>query len=80
MQLDIITDERGRQVENVRVLELPNNKIYFKYTSPYGFVQVNFDKGQMPESLRGSYTSLDAAKIAVQTYLANKKRDVKVNG
>lgn len=80
MQLDILTDNDGRQIDNVRVLDLGNNKIYFKYTDPYGFIQVNFDKGQMPENLRGSFTSLDTAKIAVENYLANKKRDVKVNG
>jgi len=80
MQLETMTDQDGRQIDNIRVLDLGNNKIYFKYTDPYGFIQVNFDKGQMPESLKGSYTSLDAAKIAVKNYLANKKRDVKVNG
>lgn len=75
MQLEILTDSNGLQIDNVRVLDLGNNKIYFKYTDPYGFIQVNFDKGQMPENLRGSYTSLDAAKTAVENYLLNKKRD-----
>lgn len=77
MQLDIVEDVNGRQVENIRVLDLGNNKIYFKYTDPFGFIKVSFDKGQMPDWLKGDYTSLEAAKNAIKTYLANKKREPK---
>lgn len=77
MQFETMEDANGRPIENVRVLDLGNNKLYLKYTDPYGFVTINFDKGQVPQHLRGQYTSMDAAKIAALNYLENKKREVK---
>lgn len=59
----------------VRVINLDNNKIYMKRTDPFGFIEVNFDKGQMPEALAdGKFTTWDAAERAVYQYLREKDR------
>lgn len=60
--------------DRVRVIDLGNNKIYMKQTDPFGLIYVNFDKGQMPDKLKGAYTSFEYAKRAIDQYLSEKKR------
>ena len=60
----------------VQVLELDNNKMVLKRTDPYGFIYISFERGQVPESLKGAYTTWEAAKAAVNNYLAEKGREV----
>lgn len=71
---DPFSSDVKRDLPAVKRIELENNTIYIKKTDPYGFWTVNFDKGQMPENLRGSYTSFSDAEREVLTYLRNKKR------
>lgn len=64
--------------EKTRVIELDNNKVYLKQKDPYGYWYVNFDKGQMPENLKGAYTDYDYAYKSVVNYLnANNRKIVK---
>lgn len=64
-----------RDDPRVKVIELENNKIYLKRTDPYGFIEMNFDKGQMPEHLRDArWTTWEEAKKAVDQYLREKGR------
>jgi hypothetical protein len=39
----------------------------------YGFFQITFEKGQVPEQLSGRYSTLAAAKKAFISYEANRK-------
>lgn len=57
-----------------RVIDLGNNKIILKQTDPFGLVHINFERGQMPDELKGSFTSFDYAKRAIEIYLNKKKR------
>jgi hypothetical protein len=53
-----------------------DNDFIFKQEGPYGFWNVSRERGQVPESLSGAYTSIDAAREAVQVY-ANKLSQAK---
>ena len=39
----------------------------------YRFFEIKFTKGVMPSELSGKYSSMKMAKIAVETYVRNKK-------
>jgi hypothetical protein len=57
-------------------IQLENgNSVHFKRDPRYGFWAVNFDKGGMPETLKGHYTSLIQAKSAVKNYLAVRPKN-----
>lgn len=60
--------------ERLISIDLGNNKINMKRTDPYGFWTIGFDKGQVPEKLRGLYTSAEVARRAVTAYLDEKGR------
>lgn len=60
-----------------RVIELDNNKLHVQRKDPYGFWEIHFDKGQIPDDLKGRYTSFDEAKKAIDVYLREKKREIK---
>ncbi len=58
-----------------RIYKLENgNKIHIKATDPYGFWYINLDKGQLPEKLKGAYTTLEMARKDIERYLAEKGR------
>ena len=60
--------------ENIRVFKLDNNKITLKRNDPFGFITIHFDKGQLPDNMRGHYTNFDVAKRDVLRYLDKKQR------
>ena len=66
-----------KDTPRIKTLELDNNKMLLKRTDPYGFISVHFERGQVPESLRGNYTTWEAAHAAVDQYLKEKGREVK---
>lgn len=55
--------------ENERSIETENSKINLRRTDPYGFWHVSFERGAIPSSLEGAFTTLDSAVNAVQNYL-----------
>jgi hypothetical protein len=63
-----------------RVIELDNNKIHFRAKDPYGHWFVNFDKGQIPDSLKSAFTSFYEAEKRVLAYLREKNRPVTAKG
>lgn len=65
----------SRDDPRVKVIELDNNKLVMKRTDPYGFISLNFERGQLPESLKGQYTTWEAARAAVENYLTLKGRE-----
>lgn len=78
MMQDFTAIEGNKDLGSKRSLTLENgNTIHFERTDPYGFWYVHYDKGQMPEKLRGAYTSYDRARADVDSYLANLKPEKK---
>jgi len=72
---DLIDHEEGdTDLMRHRKLILKNNVIHFKQDGQYGLWTVNFDKGQVPERLKGQYTSPQLALDAVNVYLRDKNR------
>jgi hypothetical protein len=57
---------------NIRVMEVGKNKLFMKREDPYGFVYINFERGELPEMLKGAYTSFTEAEKKVSLYLKNK--------
>lgn len=58
-----------------RVLDLEDGqKVHFRATNPYGLWSIHFNKGQLPEKLKGEYTSYEYALRDVLTYLGEKDR------
>lgn len=52
------------------------NKIHFKASDPFGFWSINFERGQLPESLSDQvWTTYDEAEKAVKAYLVSKKKE-----
>ena len=71
-----------RDESRSKVIELENNKIHLRRTDPYGFIEVHFDKGQMPEYLADAkFTTWESANLAISQYLRDKNRlsEVKPN-
>lgn len=54
-----------------------NNKLYVERKDPYGLIYIHFEKGEVPESLKGAFTDYDSADKAIQLYLSNRKRIIK---
>lgn len=68
------TDYDADRADRKRVIDLGNNKIIMKQTDPFGLIYINFERGQMPDNLKGAFTSFDYARQAVERYLNSKKR------
>lgn len=66
-----------RDDPRTKVIDLGNNKLMMKRTDPYGFINIHLEKGQIPEYLKGNYTTWEAAKIDVDKYLAQRDKVVK---
>jgi hypothetical protein len=66
-----------KDMPNERIYELDNgNKFSLTRTDPYGFVYIHMHKGQVPDELKSAYTTYDAAKAAMESYLRNKPKPV----
>lgn len=76
MNLNFSVDKNGDDNPRERYLDIGENKIFFRFTDPYGFVNLSIEKGQLPTYLKtANYTSLEQAYTAVQNYLNNKKKE-----
>jgi hypothetical protein len=63
-------------ITSVREIPLDNGNILRAYReNPYGFVRFKLDKGQIPEWMRGDYTSYYEADKAIQQYLAQRQME-----
>lgn len=68
----------NRDIPNIRAIPLPNgNTMYAKRDEQFGFWRFNLDKGQIPQWLKGSYTSLSDAQKAIDKYMNELKEPVK---
>ncbi len=60
-----------------RKFVLDKNVLHVRRTDPYGFWNCRYEKGDVPEELKGSFTSFDEAKRAVENYLQKNKKELK---
>lgn len=74
MSMDYFDTDLEKDIPRERTKKVSNgNEVYFKFTDPYGFITVNFKKGQMPKNLaEASWTNYDSAVRDVANYLKNK--------
>lgn len=70
-------DFEPKDIGRVRSLELDNNKVNITRRDPYGFWHISLDKGQIPEHLKGAYTSYPQAEEAAIAYYTSQKREAK---
>lgn len=74
---DFNLDDSPKDLGRHRTLALENgNKVHFKCSDPFGFWTINMDKGKIPESLSGNYTTFDHAEKAMRAYLNSKGKEV----
>lgn len=66
-----------RDTPNMHVIRIDHNKLILERTDPYGFWVIHYEKGQLPEKLKGSYTSYEEAKKAVTLYLLSIKKKIR---
>lgn len=55
---------------------LKDGKYNLTRLNPYGFIKISAERGQVPESLQGSYTTYDQAEVALRAYLGSKGREI----
>lgn len=61
--------------ETQRVFKLKNGmRVFFKKIPPYGFWTVSFERGAIPDSLKGSYTSFKRLYDQVDYHVRNRKQ------
>lgn len=66
-----------RDDPRTKTVDLGNNTLVMKRTDPYGFISIHLEKGQIPEYLKGNYTTWEAAKADVDKYLTERNKVVK---
>lgn len=75
---DMLDERSDKDLSLDRTMDLGNNVVHIKKQGPYGFWFVSLEKGNLPDRLKGSYTSFLEAEKAVGLYYINEKgRDLK---
>jgi hypothetical protein len=76
---DFAGDNDLKRVREIEFVE--GQKLVLKCSDPYGFWTVHYPKGEVPDALKGSFTSFIEAEKQVRSYLNTlppaKKREVK---
>ena len=62
------------RASRIRTIDLGNNKIFMKQTDPFGLIEISFERGGIPDELKGRYTGFDYARRKIEHYLNSKKR------
>lgn len=58
-----------------REIDLDNgNKLFIRRTEPFGFFQFSLAKGNLPDWIKGNYTTMTQAEKAMDKYL--RERDI----
>lgn len=74
--MDIFSDHVDPERDQPRERSIPgpnDNAFKIKCTDPYSFWTVHRERGQVPESLQGMYTSYERAALAVEVYARTLK-------
>lgn len=64
-----------KDIPNRREIAIGNNKLILERKDPYGFIDVHFERGQIPKILEGSFTSFDEAYLAIKKYFQEKGKE-----
>lgn len=65
--------DEQRDDPRVKVIQLEKNKLYMRRTDPYGFIELNYDKGQLPDELANAkFTTWEEAQKAVEKYFRER--------
>ena len=67
-------DNFNENNDNIRTIDLGTNKIFLKREDPFGFIRIYFERGEVPERLKGSFTEWVSARRVVDRYLLDKKK------
>lgn len=60
-----------------RIITLSNgSKLHIKRGGRFGYYTVNYDKGQVPKSLQGNFTTLHDIMVAIQNYLNERNKQI----
>lgn len=74
---DILDEEYDQEhMGKYRKIELENNTVHIRSEDPFGFWYISLQKGQVPEKLKGAYTTFDQALRDVNYWLKNKKEPI----
>lgn len=55
-------------------IEFNNNTLFIRSRNPHGFYHISLMKGQVPEALKGMYTSVKAAQEDAMRYIEDKSK------
>lgn len=70
---DAFTETKTVKNEDKIKMNVADNDFVVKHRDddPYGFWWISREKGQVPEDLRGAYTTVAHAQEAINTYLSS---------
>lgn len=69
----------NRDMPRKRPLEIDeSNDFIITQTDPYGFWYISRERGQIPDSLSGAYSSPQMARKAVESYILTKPKEEKI--
>lgn len=75
--LDELFDNAEKDLSKVRVIEYEGNSITIAQKDPYGFWYLHQHTGNLPNSLKGAYTSYPEALKAAENYITNRRKEIK---
>jgi hypothetical protein len=61
--------------ENLRSIPIGKNILHARREDPYGFWTMHFERGEVPDELKGTYTTFDHCLKRIQIYLKKKNPD-----
>lgn len=64
------------EVRAVKEIILKDGKYNLTRVNPYGFIKISAERGQLPDKLKGWYTTWEDAERDLTMYLQTKGREV----
>jgi hypothetical protein len=71
--IDEFSVDPERDEPDEKIWNLGFNKIRFRREDPFGFWYISLEKGNLPEPMKGSYTTLQYAENAANVWIHNKR-------
>lgn len=75
MDLDDFFGDKDLSTDRKFVFD--KNVLHVRRTDPYGFWHCQYEKGPIPDELKGSFTSFDEARKVIETYFNRTKKEIK---
>lgn len=70
---DMFEAKSDKDLSTDRTMNLHNNVVHVYKEGPYGMWFVRLEKGNLPDKLKGAYTSFYEAEKAVKYYYVEEK-------